>query len=533
MMNNVITRKDLKLPKWVFLQNTSDFTKFEETLRTLCEKFLSHDWDWTFRVGGKVQREIEHTDPDNVSLKIIHGGNIFTEREDIFQTPRPHSSYFKTESKTEGKGDVDNTPRRVPPPPPPPPPTVSKGVAQALGKRGWEINKLKQEEDERFYNIHKNEFEPKEVLGIRKEIWDWAVVCVQGEQKNLFCSHLVREVDKWDIHQLFRNVRDFLHTENYKEYGNRLERYFTAQIKESEDIFTYISRLDKYREEIEHLEHLAHEAGETLVMPKFFRVWKILSAVERFPEYRVFTDKVQQMAPTDWVKLNPEQVRTELHKIHSNKTQLQTKTNESTNERDFVLVARRAPPPPPSHSPQAGGREGRPTQQHTQQTQTPRTPTPRKYTVNDQLKYFNCPEGVCLGYFKFGRCPRALKGKPCSFLHTHTKVERKENMNTENVGRSRSLSPVFNTRVHSHSPHRSHTPNSRPHTPTRIQGGGVQSGGVQSGGVCGKCGRTHGGVCLWSKRCFQCGGLHAAKVCRKNQTTTTTFGSQRERRNSV
>ena len=43
-----------------------------------------------------------------------------------------------------------------------------------------------------------------------------------------------------------------------------MERFFTARPKEGEDIFSFMSRMDKYEEEIGHLQHLALEAGETL-----------------------------------------------------------------------------------------------------------------------------------------------------------------------------------------------------------------------------------------------------------------------------
>ena len=212
------------------------------------------------------------------------------------------------------------------------------------------------------------------------------VQCVQGEEKNLFCTHLLRQVDKWDIHQLYRTIRDFLNTENYKEYGQRLEKYFTAQIKTGEDIFTYMSRLDKYTEEIGHLQHLAEEAGETLQMPKFYRVWKVLSAVEKFPEYRIFTDKIQQQTPQEWIVLEPDTIRQELHKIHSNRTSLK----EEKGEVALRGVARKTPPPPPHDG--GGGGAGRATTTTT--THTPRAGTPQKYPVSDKLKHFNCPECV-------------------------------------------------------------------------------------------------------------------------------------------
>ena len=61
----------IKLPKPVYLVSPSDFPKFEETLQTLAERYLSADWEWTFKVGGKVQREIERKDPTNEGLYVI------------------------------------------------------------------------------------------------------------------------------------------------------------------------------------------------------------------------------------------------------------------------------------------------------------------------------------------------------------------------------------------------------------------------------------------------------------------------------
>ena len=79
------------------------------------------------------------------------------------------------------------------------------------------------------------------MVGVRKEIWEWMVLSLEGEHKTLFCAHLVRECDKWDIQQLYKTVKDFLHTENYREYGERMERFFTARPKEGEDIFSFMS----------------------------------------------------------------------------------------------------------------------------------------------------------------------------------------------------------------------------------------------------------------------------------------------------
>ena len=105
------TVKKVTIPKPVFLKTPSDFTRFEETLRTVCEKYLSLDWDWTFKVGGKVQKKIEEGDKESDCLKIIY------------------------EKKEEKK--------------------ISKSVLDALRKRGWELEKIMKNE-EKFFSIKKN-----------------------------------------------------------------------------------------------------------------------------------------------------------------------------------------------------------------------------------------------------------------------------------------------------------------------------------------------------------------------------------------
>jgi len=88
----------------------------------------------------------------------------------------------------------------------PRPKQISKTVAEIMGKRGWEIKKI-ENEDDRFFKLNKNEFEDEDLLRTRKEIWDWCVLCIEGENKKLFCHHLLREVkdDKWDIQLLSKN----------------------------------------------------------------------------------------------------------------------------------------------------------------------------------------------------------------------------------------------------------------------------------------------------------------------------------------
>lgn len=520
----------VKLPKPVFLGTSSDFPKFEENLKSLAEKFLSPDWEWTFKVEGKVQREIEKRDSLNEGVYIIK--QTIGKRKDIFfETPKREENKHDEMFLHTGESHM-RTPKRVPPPPPPPAQGISKAVAEVMGKRAWQVEKMKEEED-RFFKINKNEFEDRELLQARKEIWDWCVLCVQGEHKNLFCAHLVKECDKWDIQQLYTLVKQFLHTENYREYGERLEKFFTAKPKEGEDIFSFISRMNTYEENISHLQHLAEEAGETLKMPKFCRVWKILSAIEKYPDYRIFTEKVQLMSPKEWIVLSPEYIRAELHKLHSNKVSLQTQKQEETQREEkqkVVGLHTKVPPPPPPRGEGAqsftrnervdykkGGRSQTPSNK--QQTNfKPRANTPVKFNITDQLKFFGCPEGECLGFFRYGRCPRLERGRKCVFSHTQTR-ENEENKNT----RSKSFSPIrrnnnnnYYNNNNSNSQNTSNKYNTQHHTKT----GGVLSGGVQSGGVCQTCGNSHPSV--RDKKCFRC------------KNNTINFGTENnERRNSV
>ena len=49
----------MKMPKTIFVAAPADFTRFEECLKSLAEKYLSPTWEWTYKVNGKVQQEIE------------------------------------------------------------------------------------------------------------------------------------------------------------------------------------------------------------------------------------------------------------------------------------------------------------------------------------------------------------------------------------------------------------------------------------------------------------------------------------------
>ena len=49
----------MTMPKAIFVAAPADFTRLEECLKSLAEKHISPTWEWTYKVNGKVQQEIE------------------------------------------------------------------------------------------------------------------------------------------------------------------------------------------------------------------------------------------------------------------------------------------------------------------------------------------------------------------------------------------------------------------------------------------------------------------------------------------
>ena len=72
----------MKMPKATFVSAPADFTRFEECLKSLAEKYLSPTWEWTYKVNGKVQQEIEKKDPENEGVQII---KKTTQKEEKFR----------------------------------------------------------------------------------------------------------------------------------------------------------------------------------------------------------------------------------------------------------------------------------------------------------------------------------------------------------------------------------------------------------------------------------------------------------------
>ena len=110
----------MKMPKAIFVAAPADCTRFEECLKSLAEKYLSPTWEWTYKVNGKVQQEIEKNDPDNEGIQIIRKTTQKDEKKhdiESFRTPKKES------------GSMSASGKKIPPPPSAPPAVVSRVLA--------------------------------------------------------------------------------------------------------------------------------------------------------------------------------------------------------------------------------------------------------------------------------------------------------------------------------------------------------------------------------------------------------------------
>src|SRR6185437_2787814 len=112
-MQKTTERMDFHLPKPVFLKTPADFKPFEESLKLLCERYLSLDWEWSFRVGGKVQQEMEEIDPQNPLWTRLKKTDI-----EKPHPPNPPSMFTSPLSKSSPFLKQPPPPKRPPPPPP-------------------------------------------------------------------------------------------------------------------------------------------------------------------------------------------------------------------------------------------------------------------------------------------------------------------------------------------------------------------------------------------------------------------------------
>jgi hypothetical protein len=355
--------KAIKLPGKIFLRTRADFSRWEAELIEVADKFLSRTWKWTFKIGGKVHNSIkgkkQTTDVCKeiekelekhkmVNMHIKKEENVFPAHEGVEEggdggggvspgsppkqeassssssssSPRQeeeeplfHRAFgAQAESKTYAESVKFAESAQF---------AVNPFVAAALGRKGWEAERLLAEGDEFFWDTILHTIESTEMVAVRKEIWRWMVACLEGEAATKgFCAHLVRETDIFDIAQLYTNVKNFLNTENYRELDDRLGRVYTARPTQGEDIFSFIGRLVRLKEEVMQLDYLGDVDGGKTIIPEILIVTKILRAAEGYQEYQFFTEALIASPKKEWVNLTVSKLRDHLLSVHSNRASL-------------------------------------------------------------------------------------------------------------------------------------------------------------------------------------------------------------------
>ena len=166
----------------------------------------------------------------------------------------------------------------------------SGAVQDVLGLGGWEIG---EDLEQKFYRFDKKDFETPEHMGARKRFWDFMVGSVTGPDPHqpLFCAHLVKQSDKYDIKHLFKLVTEFLTRENFQTVGTKIEKFFSIRPQNNESIFSFITRVRESVSQIERSDHIAQSVGESVKIPKKFVLWKILGALSRYEQYKFFCAK--------------------------------------------------------------------------------------------------------------------------------------------------------------------------------------------------------------------------------------------------
>ena len=126
---------------------------------------------------------------------------------------------------------------------------------------------------------------------------DGFTITGQNPDKPLFCAHIIKQTDRYDVALLFKNILSFLNAQNFQEYGLVLENFFSLERKKTEDIFSFFTRIQESVREVEKLEHLAAEVGEEVRIPRFMIVWKMLRAVAAEERFSFFTNALMKRKP--------------------------------------------------------------------------------------------------------------------------------------------------------------------------------------------------------------------------------------------
>ena len=167
----------MKLPKIVYLKTIADFKTWEEILRPFAEKYLSPDWEWSFKVGGKVMKDIEKVDAENEGLAII---KKYLKEGLAYEDGEGEKKNKKVKEEEKLVFHIPEEPFR-------PMRDISEGVRDVMGKHSWQVDKMEFETD-KFFLINRNVFEETKLLRSKRSCGTgW--YNVWRERRKLFSVH--------------------------------------------------------------------------------------------------------------------------------------------------------------------------------------------------------------------------------------------------------------------------------------------------------------------------------------------------------
>ena len=132
--------------------------------------------------------------------------------------------------------------------------------------------------------MDKSIFESQDSFAARKRVWQWAIECIEGQnkQRKLFCSHLM--VDEFDLTALNQKLCDFCKVENIKVFSEKVERFFLSRPSQGESLFQYYEKLVELKKEIERV---SGQEEQPFITERLL-TWKLLQAVPTYHSLSFF-----------------------------------------------------------------------------------------------------------------------------------------------------------------------------------------------------------------------------------------------------
>jgi hypothetical protein len=556
-------KKLVKFPVTFFLEKPSDFDQWVTNTQKGAEIALGTTHRTTIKVGGQIFQELGPNHPIVLKCRETQQnsyGPHTTQIQQIqqvqqtqqnIQTPQKHSSSTPTQV---GSG------KKTPPPPPPLPSSSSssfsssssssccssccsssqfississpflpggvgkidffpspdpqfsqRGVLDEVSARVLGLDPVIQSRtfsEEKFVDLQSREFEDSKLLDLRRELWFWVVKSLTGTNpdKPLVCSHIVGQTDRYDVTHLIRNVREFLGTQNFSEFSETLETFYTIKYRRGESLFHFFTRVQESVHKVQILEHLSERVGEPVKIPNWQVTLKMLTAVKESGEYSHWIYEIFKKQPVEYLRITPKEIWDQLQQLYISDRQLsstpitptlflgentQTGAGGSKGGPGFVpSQSGKTPPLPPTlsntlhkFSPLLPRQSLSPSFQH---TLNPNSTPVVSNTQQKQIKTLIPPPEKHLCMFKYnnGECKKVNCKYDHNFTHTLVSVSDSENKNKK--GGEKKEKEKKNS-----------------------------SSSSSSSSSCVTCGDPNHTKCGWKGSCHICENNHKTQYCKK------------------